>query len=58
MPGVMTDVEETSFDFLNLNGPLTVEAILRALQRRFNKGCCYVSVPAAKTSLMKHINVA
>lgn len=31
-------------DLMNLSGPLTVEAILRALQQRFTEGHCYVSV--------------
>lgn len=34
---------EDSFDLINLDGPLTVEAILKTLQQRFMDGHCYVS---------------
>lgn len=30
------------FDLANLNGPLTVEAILQTLQQRFSNRQCYV----------------
>ena len=36
---------ESSYDLLNVSGPLTVETILRTLQHRFNDGHCYVSRP-------------
>lgn len=35
--------KKDNFDLINLNGPLTVEAILKTIQRRFNEGYCYVS---------------
>lgn len=39
----MADEGGSSFDLIHLNGPLTVEAILRTLQQRFVDGQCYVS---------------
>lgn len=39
----MAEDEECSFDLIHLNGPLTVEAILKTLQQRFVDGHCYVS---------------
>jgi myosin heavy subunit len=32
---------EDNFDLINLDGPLTVEAIVRTLQQRFMDGHCY-----------------
>ena len=41
----MADATSSSaLDLMHLSGPLTVEAILRALQQRFMEGHCYVSV--------------
>ena len=34
---------EDNFDLINLDGPLSVEAILKTLQQRFMEGQCYVS---------------
>ena len=34
---------EDNFDLINLDGPLSVEAILKTLQQRFMEGHCYVS---------------
>ena len=34
---------EDNFDLINLDGPLSVEAILKTLQQRFMDGHCYVS---------------
>ena len=39
----MADEGDSSFDLIHLNGPLTVEAILKTLQQRFVDGQCYVS---------------
>ena len=33
---------EDNFDLINLDGPLSVEAILKTLQQRFMDGHCYV----------------
>lgn len=33
---------EEHFDLINLDGPLSVEAILKTLQQRFMEGHCYV----------------
>ena len=38
----MAEEEDCSFDLIQLNGPLTVEAILKSLQQRFMEGNCYV----------------
>lgn len=35
---------EDNFDLINLDGPLTVESILKTLQQRFMDGHCYVSL--------------
>ncbi|CAI8039483.1 Unconventional myosin-Ia [Geodia barretti] len=32
---------EDNFDLINLDGPLSVEAILKTLQQRFMEGHCY-----------------
>ena len=34
---------EENFDLINLDGPLSVESILKTLQQRFMEGHCYVS---------------
>jgi hypothetical protein len=36
--------EANSYDLINVSGPLTIEAILKALQHRFNSGHNYVSL--------------
>jgi len=36
--------EEYNFDLINVTGPLTIEAILKTLQQRFNNGHHYVSL--------------
>ena len=36
--------KEDDFDLINLDGPLTVEAILKTLQQRFMDGHYYVSL--------------
>lgn len=35
--------EANDYDLINISGPLTIEAILKALQHRFNNGHNYVS---------------
>lgn len=44
----------SSYDLLNVSGPLTVETILRTLQQRFNDGHCYVSLTLASSD--EHMN--
>ena len=39
-----TTSSHSSYDLLNVSGPLTIETILRTLQQRFNDGYCYVSL--------------
>ena len=42
---------EDNFDLINLDGPLTVEAILKTLQQRFMDGHCYVSCDIGRYSV-------
>lgn len=35
--------EANNFDLINVSGPLTIEAILKTVQHRFNNGHNYVS---------------
>ena len=40
----MAELDQANkFDLIDVSGPLTIEAILRCLQQRFNSGQCYVS---------------
>lgn len=43
-----TTSSQSSYDLLNVSGPLTIETILRTLQQRFNDGHCYVSLLYSK----------
>ena len=42
---------EDNFDLIKLDGPLTVEAILKTLQQRFMDGHCYVSRDVGRYSV-------
>ena len=42
--------EANNFDLINVSGPLTIEAILKALQQRFNNGHRYVSFSYSLTA--------
>lgn len=37
------EAEANSYDLINVCGPLTIDAILKALQQRFSAGHNYVS---------------
>lgn len=44
--------EANDYDLINVSGPLTIEAILKALQHRFNSGHNYVSFSLAQVMIV------
>lgn len=49
---------EDNFDLINLDGPLTVESILKTLQQRFMDGHCYVSLELSAVTVQSAMDTS